>query len=186
MIWTGEALRARESVSGALRKGYVELGRGGLGQSLHFRRLQEVFDFLEELPREPIFARGMTRLKVWLPSAHGSTLILICTADDGYESARSASCEVLCSAARQALVDLGATSRGGADRRADGGERRVGVLTQGGNGADADHDDQGQHDRVLDGRRAVFTLQELNHEVAKLTHVGILHWISKSDIRCTK
>src|SRR5438132_13341695 len=66
--------------------------------------------------------------------------------------------------------DLDASSRGGADRGADRGKRRVGVLTESGNGADANHDDQGQHDRVLDGRRAVFTLQELNHEVAKLTH----------------
>ena len=38
----------------------------------------------------------------------------------------------------------------------------VGVAAQGRDGGDAHHDDQGQHDRVLDGRRAVFTLQEVH------------------------
>src|SRR5262245_22890849 len=46
------------------------------------------------------------------------------------------------------------------DRVADGGEGLVGVGAQGGDGRDAHDDDQGQHDRVLDGRRAIFTLQE--------------------------
>src|SRR5215831_12468297 len=62
-------------------------------------------------------------------------------------------------------------SRRGTDSLADRGERLVGVLTQDLNGGDADDDNQRQHDRVLDGRRAIFTLQELDHEVAQLTHV---------------
>src|SRR5205823_668454 len=33
---------------------------------------------------------------------------------------------------------------------------------EGADGCDADHDDQRQHDRVLDSRRAVFTLQEID------------------------
>ncbi len=36
------------------------------------------------------------------------------------------------------------------------GERAVGVLAEGGDGGDAHHDDQGQHDRVFDRGRAVF------------------------------
>ena len=42
------------------------------------------------------------------------------------------------------------------------GEGAVGVGAEGGDGGDADHDDQGQHDGVLDRRRAVFLLQELH------------------------
>src|SRR5947207_39613 len=59
---------------------------------------------------------------------------------------------------------------GGADGVADGGERGLGVVAQGGDGGDAHHDDQGQHDRVLDGRRAVLTLQELHGAVGELLH----------------
>src|SRR5262249_3952623 len=45
----------------------------------------------------------------------------------------------------------------------NGAEGAVGVGADRGDGRDADHDDQRQHDSVLDRRRAVFRLQELNH-----------------------
>src|SRR6266851_9044227 len=60
---------------------------------------------------------------------------------------------------------------GGSDGAADLAEGRVGVAAERGDGGDADHDNQGQHDRVLDGRRAVFTLQKINRELCELTHV---------------
>src|SRR3954449_10408862 len=59
---------------------------------------------------------------------------------------------------------------GGADGVADGGERALGVVAQGRDGGDAHHDDQGQHDRVLDGRRAVLTLQELTDLPQEFPH----------------
>ena len=37
------------------------------------------------------------------------------------------------------------------------------LLPPGADGRQANHDDQGQHDGVLDCRRAVFLLNELNH-----------------------
>src|SRR5262245_43306546 len=60
-------------------------------------------------------------------------------------------------------------SRAGADRNlgADGVERVAGIGAERADGRDADHNDQGQHDPVLDSRRAVFSLQKI-HE--KLTH----------------
>src|SRR5437016_1403363 len=62
---------------------------------------------------------------------------------------------------------------GGADGVADGGEGLVGVGAQGRDSRDAHDDDQGQHDRVLNGRRAVFTLQETDDLFSELTHVRI-------------
>src|SRR5260370_11303115 len=59
---------------------------------------------------------------------------------------------------------------GDVDGAADLGEGAVGIGAKGGDRRDADHDDQGQHDRVLDSRRAVFTLQEFNRELSELTH----------------
>src|SRR5437870_5424271 len=60
------------------------------------------------------------------------------------------------------------SARGGADLLADRGEGRVGVLAERRDGREANHDDQGQHDRVLDSRRAVFTLQEINCRIPEL------------------
>src|SRR5579871_4586642 len=65
----------------------------------------------------------------------------------------------------------GSTSaRGRADLLADGGEGAVGVLAQRGDRGEADHDDQSQHDRVLDGRWAIFTLNEIHNRFGELTH----------------
>jgi len=50
-----------------------------------------------------------------------------------------------------------ASADGGADRR----ERLVGVATEGRDGGDAHHDDEGQHDCVFDRGRAVFSLMKL-------------------------
>src|SRR5205085_4677968 len=55
------------------------------------------------------------------------------------------------------------------DRR----ERRISVLAEGRDGADADDDDQGQHDGVLDRGRAVFRLQELHDILGELTHGSV-------------
>src|SRR5260370_22079685 len=50
-------------------------------------------------------------------------------------------------------------------------EGLVGIAAERGDGADADHNDQGQHYGVLDRCRAVFTLQEFNHKSTQVTHV---------------
>src|SRR5437588_11772720 len=62
------------------------------------------------------------------------------------------------------------SSRTDVDSAANGREGLVGVATQGGNGADADHDNEGQHHGVLNGRRAIFRLQEIHHELTELLH----------------
>src|SRR4051794_3033758 len=59
---------------------------------------------------------------------------------------------------------------GRADLAADRAERAVGVLAEGGDGGEAHHDDQGQHDRVFDRRRAVFTLDEIDNRFRQVTH----------------
>src|SRR5262249_39299814 len=41
-------------------------------------------------------------------------------------------------------------------------------------GRDAHHDDQGQHDRVLDRRRAVFPLEEIHQSLSDLPHAILL------------
>jgi hypothetical protein len=64
-----------------------------------------------------------------------------------------------------------ANSAGGAtDLGAHGRERRVGVLAEGRDRREADHDDEGQHDRILNRGRAVFTLKEIDHCFGELTH----------------
>src|SRR5262249_38980407 len=76
------------------------------------------------------------------------------------------------------LIPAGFTAAGGSagsaariERVAGLGEGGVGVGAQRGDGGDADHDDQGQHDRVLDRRRAVLTLQELDRELSEPAHL---------------
>src|SRR5215212_4808420 len=61
-------------------------------------------------------------------------------------------------------------SAAGRQGGADAGERVAGLGAEGGDGADADDDDEGQHDRVLDGGRAVFGLDELHDALGELTH----------------
>ena len=51
---------------------------------------------------------------------------------------------------------------------ADHLELRVGVLTKGGYRSDADHDDQGEHDCVLDSGWAIFRCQEPLNLFAKV------------------
>src|SRR5262245_24590210 len=55
-------------------------------------------------------------------------------------------------------------------RRANGREGAVGVGADRGDGRDAHHDDQGQHDGVLDRRRAIFLLEELNEALGNSAH----------------
>src|SRR5207237_543413 len=85
-------------------------------------------------------------------------------------------------AGRSGSVRRSSLRRGG-QRGADRGERGVGRGAEGGDGTNADHDDQGQHDRILDRRRAVFTLHKVNDEIAKLTHVPLRlvreNWIQR-------
>ena len=57
------------------------------------------------------------------------------------------------------------------DGRADEAERLVGVRAEGGDGGDADHDDQGQHHGVLDRGRAIFLLQERNQALGQAAHL---------------
>src|SRR6516162_2419302 len=73
---------------------------------------------------------------------------------------------------------LGVRSAAGGQRVLDGVERGVGVLPQSRDGADAHHDDQGEHDRVLDRGRAVFGLQELDDVLRKLTHGSVLRMMA--------
>src|SRR5262249_14135854 len=63
-----------------------------------------------------------------------------------------------------------ASAPGGADAVADGLEGGVGVVAEGAGGSQADHDDQGQHDGILDRGRAVFLLQELHDGQCEFTH----------------
>src|SRR5262245_58506665 len=56
------------------------------------------------------------------------------------------------------------------DGAADLGEGAVGVGAEHRDRGDAHHDDQGQHHGVLDRRRAVFVLQEIDRELTELTH----------------
>src|SRR5207244_3889246 len=62
---------------------------------------------------------------------------------------------------------------GAADGVAHAGERRVGIGAQGRDGGDAHHDDQCEHDRVFNGRRAVFTLQEIHESLSERTHNSV-------------
>src|SRR5262245_19150310 len=55
----------------------------------------------------------------------------------------------------------------------DAGEGVVRVAAEGLDGGDAHHDDQGQHARVLDRRRAVFLLQELNELLGDVPHLSL-------------
>ena len=64
------------------------------------------------------------------------------------------------------------SGRRAADGVADTGEGGVGVLPDGGDGADAHHDNQGEHDGVLDCGRAVFTRQEFDGGLAKTCEHG--------------
>src|SRR5207244_12603707 len=58
------------------------------------------------------------------------------------------------------------------NRRVQGhvAEDLVGIAAQGRDRGDADDNDQGQHDGVLDRRRTVFRLHELNQLVIPLAH----------------
>src|SRR5207248_978786 len=62
------------------------------------------------------------------------------------------------------------SARRAADLAADVAEGVVGVGAQGGDGGDAHHDDQGQHDGVLDRGRAILSLQKVDDAVSELTH----------------
>jgi len=59
---------------------------------------------------------------------------------------------------------------GAADFAANVAEGVVGVGAQGRDGRDAHHDDEGQHDGVLDRGRAIFVLQEANQVLRELAH----------------
>src|SRR4051812_32403292 len=75
-----------------------------------------------------------------------------------------------------------ATGRQGA---VHGGERLAGALAQGRDGRDADDDDEGEHDRVLDRGRAVLGLDELHNVLGELTHDESPVWWCESRVRDT-
>src|SRR6516225_4524940 len=54
--------------------------------------------------------------------------------------------------------------------RADRGERLIGVRSQRRDGGDAHHNDQRQHDGILDGRGAIFLVDEIPHPGQNLLH----------------
>jgi len=65
------------------------------------------------------------------------------------------------------------TSAGRAtDRSADAGEGAHGVGSERGDGSDADHDDEGEHHRVLDRGRAIFAPQEIDNGVVQFREHG--------------
>src|SRR5207237_408872 len=70
----------------------------------------------------------------------------------------------------QGGIDASHLRTGPAEGAGDGAEGLIGVGAEGGDGHQANHDDEGQHDRVFDSCRAVFTLQEIDCELAELTH----------------
>src|SRR5262245_59064313 len=71
------------------------------------------------------------------------------------------------------LVPTAVASLGRLDGVPICGEGLVGVGAQGRDGRDAHDDDQGQHDRVLDRRRAVLALQEVDDLFRELTHLRV-------------
>src|SRR5436190_984755 len=73
-----------------------------------------------------------------------------------------------------------ASAGGGVDLVADVAERVAGVGAQRADRRDADHDDQGQHHRVLDGGRAVFTLEEVHQGGLELAHGRVLSFVPES------
>jgi hypothetical protein len=75
---------------------------------------------------------------------------------------------------RTCLGARSGSAGGGTDFGADGAKGGVGVLAEGGDRREADHDDQGQHDRIFDSRRAIFTLDEIHCSFGKLTHGTLL------------
>src|SRR2546421_138741 len=71
----------------------------------------------------------------------------------------------------------GSARGGAADGGADVGEGLVGVAAEGRDGGGGHHDDQGEHDRGLDGRRAVFRLQKSTYLVRERAHGAPLMWL---------
>ncbi len=61
------------------------------------------------------------------------------------------------------------------DGVADELEFAFSTLAEASNGRDADHDDQGQHHRVLDGGRAIFALHKAFHRMQHRPHGSTLH-----------
>ena len=71
---------------------------------------------------------------------------------------------------------LDSSLAGAADGVANGRERGVRILTEGGDRGDANHDDQGQHHGVFNRGRTIFTLEEIdNRRNETIQHVGALY-----------
>src|SRR5947208_1881094 len=65
----------------------------------------------------------------------------------------------------------GRSSGSAAESLARGVERLVGSGAQRGNGDEAHHHDEGQHDGIFDCGRAVFPRDEIPNELTQLAHV---------------
>src|SRR5437773_1719668 len=84
---------------------------------------------------------------------------------------------------RKAAPSGGAKRGAASTRRSGAGGDVMGYVAEGvagvgaerADGRDAHDDDQGQHDRVLDRRRAVLTLEELDQSRSKARKHGNLH-----------
>src|SRR5439155_6963378 len=86
--------------------------------------------------------------------------------------------------ARGSLVSNEATGSATAGQGVlDGVEGAVGVVAQGRDRTDADHDDQGEHDRVFNGGRAIFGLDELDQVFGELTHDSVLSGLVRPPVR---
>src|SRR5713226_3107213 len=85
-------------------------------------------------------------------------------------------CDPVADAAGSPAVDSIRSAAGRADALADVAEGVVGVGAQGRDGGDAHHDDEGQHDGVLDRGRAVFVLEEVDEVLTELTHGVLSHF----------
>jgi hypothetical protein len=66
---------------------------------------------------------------------------------------------------------------------ANGSEGLVGVSAQSRNGGDAHDNDQGQHNRVFDGRRTVLALQESLDAVCEMLHALLRSWKERLTFR---
>src|SRR6266508_6568885 len=74
------------------------------------------------------------------------------------------------------LAYSASTGRGGLS--GDVAERVVRIGAERGDSGDADHDDQGENDRVFDCRRAIFTLEEVDEFLGQRAH-GISRWYQR-------
>jgi len=105
----------------------------------------------------------------------GFARIAPCGSNQGKTSAavglaETVACASGSSARPRAAID---STRRRTNLRANRGEGRFGVLAHGCNRREADHDDQGQHHRILHGCRAIFRLEKSDDSLITLSHTPL-------------